>query len=185
VRWPVQAFLARLGPTLAASPGRALVVLLALASPTCSKSDGPPPVYEDAPEFSARALDGEEVELADLRGTVVLINVWATWCEPCVAELPHLADLHNELADRGFTVIGLNADVISKRLAVRRMVEHHELPYPIWLDPESQAQVAFKLRGYPTSILVDRQGKIRWRREGIIVPGDAELMPILEQALNE
>jgi thiol-disulfide isomerase/thioredoxin len=163
-----------------------LVALLALSVPACSKSDGPAPIYEDAPEFSARNLhDGEDVELKDLRGTVVLINVWATWCEPCVAELPHLADLHRELADRGFTVVGLNADVASKRLQVKRMVEAHDLPYAIWLDPKNQAQVAFKLRGYPTSILIDRQGKIRWRREGIIVPGDAELMPILEQALNE
>ncbi|MFV8756307.1 peroxiredoxin family protein [Nannocystaceae bacterium ST9] len=157
--------------------------MLALA-PAC-KSEGPPQVYEDAPEFSARTFDGETVTLADLRGTVVLINVWATWCEPCIAELPELANLHRELADRGFTVIGLNADVASKRLQVKRMAELHELPYSIWLDPKNDAQVAFELRGYPTSILIDRQGKIRWRREGVIVPGDAELMPILEQALNE
>lgn len=159
--------------------------MLALASPACSKSDQPAPTYEDAPAFSARTFDGETVELADLRGTVVLINVWATWCEPCVAELPELAELHRQLADRGFTVIGLNADIASKRLQVKRMVDAHDLPYSIWLDPKNQAQISFELRGYPTSILIDRQGKIRWRREGIIVPGDAELMPILEQALNE
>lgn len=162
-----------------------MVALLALASPACGKSNDPPATYGDAPAFSARSLDGETVELADLRGTVVLINVWATWCEPCVAELPELAELHRQLVDRGFTVIGLNADVASKRLQVRRMVEAHDLPYSIWLDPENQAQVTFQLRGYPTSILIDRQGKIRWRREGVIVPGDAELMPILEAALNE
>jgi thiol-disulfide isomerase/thioredoxin len=162
-----------------------LLALLALASPACTRSDDPSRSYEDAPTFSARSLDGETVELADLRGTVVLINVWATWCEPCVAEFPELADLHRDLAPRGFTVIGLNADVASKRLQVRRMVEEHDLPYSIWLDPKNEAQVAFKLRGYPTSILIDRQGKIRWRREGIIVPGDAELMPVLEQALLE
>ncbi len=167
------------------SSARVLVFLLALSSAACTKFDGPAPLYEDAPAFSARSLEGDDVELADLRGTVVLINVWATWCEPCVAELPHLADLHRELGDRGFTVVGLNADVASKRLAVKRMVEAHELPFPIWLDPKNDAQVAFKLRGYPTSILVDRQGKIRWRREGIIVPGDPELMPILEQALSD
>jgi peroxiredoxin len=161
------------------------LALLALASPACSKSDDPPTRYEDAPAFEARTLDGGTVELADLRGTVVLINVWATWCEPCVAELPELAELHRQLGDRGFTVIGLNTDVASKRLQVQRMVETHDLPYSIWLDPGNQASAVFGLRGFPTSILVDRQGKIRWRREGVIVPGDAELMPILEQALNE
>jgi len=162
-----------------------LAALLALTSPACSKSDPAPVAYEDAPEFSARTFDGEDVALADLRGTVVLINVWATWCEPCVAELPDLADLHRQLGERGFTVIGLNADVASKRLQVKRMVDAHDLPYSIWLDPKNQAQVAFAVRGYPTSILIDRQGKIRWRREGVILPGDPELMPILEQALAE
>lgn len=165
----------------------AFVACLALASASsaCGGKDQAAAVYEDAPAFEARNFDASVVSLADLRGTVVLINVWATWCEPCIAELPELAKLHTELEPRGFTVIGLNADVASKRLQVRRMVDQHDLPYPIWLDPKNDAQVAFKLRGYPTSILIDRQGKIRWRREGIIVPGDAELMPILEQALTE
>lgn len=163
----------------------ATLVTLVLAGVPACKSDAEPAVYDDAPKFVARNFDAKEVALADLRGTVVLLNVWATWCEPCIAELPELAKLHTELEPRGFAVIGLNVDVASKRLQVRKMVDDHDLPFPIWLDPKNQAQVAFKLRGYPTSFLIDRQGKIRWRREGIIVPGDPELMPILEQALAE
>ena len=165
-----------------------LVALLLgfVGAPACKQPERPAVGEgEPAPAFEAKTLAGEPVELDDLRGKVVLVNAWATWCEPCVAELPELRKLHLELEDRGFTVIGLNADVERKRGEVVRMAEQHELPYPIWMDPESRAQVAFKLRGYPTSVLIDREGRIRWRREGVIVPNDPELMPVLEQLLAE
>ncbi len=137
----------------------------------------------DAPKFETQALSGDQVSLAGLRGTVVLLNTWATWCKPCVRELPVLAQLHDDLGARGFTVIGLNMDVRKKLPEVRRMIAHHQLPFPIWLDFESKAQVAFKLRGYPTSLLIDREGTIRWRREGEILVNDPELMATLEQVL--
>ena len=140
---------------------------------------------QPAPVFATKALSGEEVSLAELQGQVVLLNVWATWCEPCVRELPVLAGLHDELKDQGFTVIGLNGDVRAKLPAVRNMVAAQDLPFPVWLDFESRAQVAFKLRGYPTSFLIDRKGNIRWKREGEIMANDPELMPVLEQLLAE
>ena len=138
-----------------------------------------------APDFRSRDLTGQAVALADYRGTVVLLNVWATWCDPCMRELPELARLHEQLGARGFTVVGLNADVRSKQGAVRNTVDRYELPFPIWLDPEGKAQVAFKLNGYPTSVLVDRAGTIRWRREGEILRNDPELIQRLETLLAE
>ena len=149
------------------------------------EAETPPSSLEPAPAFATRSLDGDAVSLADYTGQVVLLNTWATWCEPCVRELPELARLHTALQDKGFTVIGLNADVRSKLGAVRTMVVHHKLPFPIWLDFESQAQVAFKLRGYPTSFLIDRAGNIRWKREGEIQTNDAELGQVLETVLAE
>ena len=165
-----------------------LALLLTLsATASCSKpeAEAPPSPLEAAPAFATRSLDGDAVSLADYAGQVVLLNTWATWCEPCVRELPELARLHTALQDKGFTVIGLNADVRSKLGAVRTMVVHHKLPFPIWLDFESQAQVTFKLRGYPTSFLIDRAGNIRWKREGEIQTNDAELGQMLETVLAE
>lgn len=140
---------------------------------------------EPAPSFETKTLDGEDTSLADYRGQVVLLNVWATWCDPCVRELPELARMHDELHGKGFTVIGLNTDSRNKVGAVRAMVMRNRLPYPVWVDFESRSQVAFKLNGYPTSFLIDRQGQIRWKREGEILRNDPGLMPILEQVLAE
>jgi peroxiredoxin len=140
---------------------------------------------EAAPEFETKTLDGDDVKLADYRGQVVLLNVWATWCDPCIRELPELSRMHEQLKDKGFTVIGLNTDVRNKLGAVRTMVVHHKLKFPVWVDFESKSQVAFKLRGYPTSFLIDRQGNIRWKREGEIVKNDPELGAMLETVLAE
>lgn len=148
-------------------------------------ADGAAGEFEPAPEFETQNMRGDEVSLADYRGTVVLLNTWATWCDPCIRELPELARLHEQLEDKGFTVIGLNMDVHAKLPQVRMMVARNRLPFPIWLDPQSQAQVAFKLRGYPTSFLIDRQGNIRWRREGEIIQNDPELGAMLETVLAE
>lgn len=136
-----------------------------------------------APAFETKNLEAEEVSLEDLKGTVVLLNTWATWCEPCMRELPVLADLHRSLEPRGFTVIGLNADSRRKLVAVRKAVAHNGIPYPVWVDFENEAQVAFELNGYPTSFLIDREGNIRWQREGVIVENDPEFMRALEQLL--
>ncbi|HLT38441.1 MAG TPA: TlpA disulfide reductase family protein [Enhygromyxa sp.] len=171
-----------------ARAGLLAALLLALAGPlACKQADDQAPagINEPAPEFETKSLDGDDVSLADYRGQVVLLNVWATWCDPCIRELPELARMHEQLHDKGLTVIGLNTDTRNKRGAVRSMVMRHKLPFPVWLDVESKSQVVFKLRGYPTSFLIDRQGNIRWKREGEIIRNDPELMPILEAVLAE
>jgi peroxiredoxin len=147
--------------------------------------DSPVELGEPAPAFTTKSLDGDYVALADYRGQVVLLNVWATWCDPCIRELPELKRMHEQLHDKGFTVIGLNTDVRGKLSAVKAMVIRNQLPFPTWIDFESKSQVTFKLNGYPTSFLIDRQGNIRWKREGEILRNDPELMPILETVLAE
>lgn len=169
---------------------RLLGLLLAsslVSTSGCKKQrdEDPAGAHEVAPAFETKDLAGEAVSLADYEGQVVLLNVWATWCDPCVRELPELARMHTSLQDQRFTVIGLNTDVRSKLAKVRTTVVHHALPFPIWLDFDSKSQVAFKLRGYPTSFLIDRQGNIRWKREGEITKNDPELGAILETVLAE
>jgi peroxiredoxin len=172
-------------------PARRLLVLallLGLLPIGCERKSGDAEqagAIEPAPAFETKTLDGDDTSLADYRGQVVLLNVWATWCDPCVRELPELARMHEQLKDKGFTVIGLNTDVRNKLGAVRTMVVHHKLPFPVWVDFESKSQVAFKLRGYPTSFLIDRQGNVRWKREGEIIKNDPELGAMLETVLAE
>ena len=143
------------------------------------------PAGESLPPFAKPTLDGKRMDLEDLRGQVVLVNVWATWCEPCKKEMPELARLHREHRGEGFTVVGVSVDVARARKHVERLVDDFQLPYPILLDPESEALKVFEVDGYPTSILIGRDGTKRWRRDGIIEDGDAELAEAIATALAE
>jgi peroxiredoxin len=137
-----------------------------------------------APALVGKTLAGESFDLESLRGTVVLVNVWATWCSPCREELPELEALHREHAERGFTVIGVSVDRPAALVQVRQMVDSFALSYPIVFDPTSKAIAAWDVKGYPTSFVVDRTGTVRWRRDGLIRPDDPELTAILKLALD-
>ncbi len=111
------------------------------------------------------------------------MNVWATWCAPCREEFPELRRLHEANAASGFSVVGVSVDRRTALRAVRQMTEDFGLPYPIVFDPESAAIGPWEIRGYPTSFLVDREGTLRWRRDGIVRPDETELGSYLEAAL--
>lgn len=158
---------------------------LAAAAASCQGKPTLPANADDAPPFSGKTLDGETFDLQEHKGDVVLVNIWATWCEPCRAELPELARLHREYESRGFLVLGISADVKRLKTQVRNMVEDFELPYPIVHDWKNESVVSFKVNGYPTSFLVDRRGRIVWRRDGMVAKEDRELMGMMEAALAE
>lgn len=138
-----------------------------------------------APTLAGKTIDGERVALSDFRGQVVLVNVWATWCKPCTAELPELARLHDELSAEGFTVLGVSVDKRQMLAKVRAMVQSFELHYPNLFDPEGTAVSGWKVAGYPTSVLVGRDGTVLWRRNGMIQPDDPELSKQIEAALAQ
>ncbi len=138
-----------------------------------------------APPLQKADLRGQPYDLAKQQGKVVLVNVWATWCEPCKAELPELARLHRELGGRGFEVVAVNVDVKRKEGQVRKMASEFQLPFPVLLDPKNQTVMDWKIVGYPTSFVVGRAGDIVWRRDGMIFEHDPELGTILENALAE
>ncbi|MBX7084304.1 MAG: TlpA family protein disulfide reductase [Nannocystaceae bacterium] len=136
-----------------------------------------------APALVGKTLDGASFNLAEHRGEVVLVNVWATWCAPCREELPELRALHERLGPRGFTVVGVSEDRRAAVASVRQMAADFRLPYPIVFDPEGDAIEGWKVHGYPTSFLVDRGGAVTWRRDGIVRPQDDELGAAIEAAL--
>ncbi|MEM7154839.1 MAG: TlpA disulfide reductase family protein [Myxococcota bacterium] len=143
------------------------------------------PVGKPAPTLAGKTIDGERVALSDLRGQVVLINVWATWCKPCNKELPELARLHDDLNPKGFSVLGVSVDKRQMLQQVHVRVRQHGLHYPMLFDPEGLALSDWKITGYPTSILIGRKGNILWRRNGMIHPNDPELTKQIESALAE
>ena len=134
------------------------------------------------PEYSAMFLDGSKFELEGRRGRVVLLNLWATWCGPCRFEIPELQALHDRYASKNFEVVGVSVDE-SGIESVRDFVKEHEMTYPIVLDAEGKLVNVFQTSILPTSVVIDRNGKIVWKKLGAIMPNDEELKKAIEAAL--
>ena len=117
------------------------------------------------PAFSVTGLDGNLIASDSLRGRVVLVNVWATWCLPCRVEMPLLQSMADRHRDRGLTVIGLSVDTDSPEV-VREFLAARKVTYPVAIVDWRTLQILGGVTGYPTSFLLDREGRIRHRALG-------------------
>ena len=127
----------------------------------------PVEVDYEAPELTLLSVDGEKQALEDFLGKVILVNLWATWCPPCKAEMPTLEAFYQTHKDQGFDVIAINDGDPTE--AVEAFVDEYGLTFPVWLDPQYIAtEKAFKSLNLPSSFVIDRQGNIRLRWVGEI-----------------
>jgi thiol-disulfide isomerase/thioredoxin len=123
-----------------------------------------PPV--PAPDVAFVAADGSQHHLKDFIGHGMVINLWATWCVPCVEELPSLASLSKTLAPDDVAVLPLSSDRGGVRAVTAFYQEHGITGLPVLLDPKGAAAHAWHARGIPTSVIIDKQGRERARLEG-------------------
>jgi cytochrome c-type biogenesis protein len=137
-----------------------------------------------APPYHAAALTGDSVSLADQRGKVVLLNVWATWCHPCREEIPELRALHQRYEPRGLELIGVSVDAQGNEDGIRAFMKEFQMTYPVWHDPDERVSSRFLVVGVPATFLIDRAGILRWRKTGPIQPGDTSLANAIERALG-
>ncbi len=114
-----------------------------------------------APDFELRTFSGENVRLSDLRGQAVLVNLWATWCPPCRAEMPAIEKVYNEYKDQGFVVLAVNMTYQDTFSNVAPFAEEHGLTFPILFDETGETARAYQLRSLPSSYFIDRDGIIR------------------------
>ena len=155
------------------------------APPSSTDGDnGAVAVGSVAPDLRLTSLDGSAVSLASLRGKIVLVNLWATWCEPCRHELPVLAALHEREAADELAIVAINIDRARTSDEIADFVAKRKLPFAVWLDPDDRATAAFGASSFPINVLIDRDGVIRWRRDGAIRADDAELRTALDAALG-
>ncbi len=169
--------------TRAAWATSALLLWVSACSPDNLPS--PPRVGDPAPEFQALSLDGERtVALADYAGQTILVNLWATWCAPCRFETPYLQSVYEENQERGLMIVGVSVDSPFALDQVNDFLEEMGVTYDILLDPGSVSTDAFLPFGYPASYLIDREGVIRFAREGPIAEGDPEFLEALERTLD-
>jgi cytochrome c biogenesis protein CcmG, thiol:disulfide interchange protein DsbE len=126
------------------------------------------------PAYAVVTLDGETITAESLRGEVVLVNVWATWCGPCRVEMPLLQAMHERHGDRGFTLLGLSVDRTGPE-GVRTFLEERGITYPVAIVGSDVERAFGGVRGYPTSFLLDRQGVVRHAVIGPLAAATLEL----------
>lgn len=112
----------------------------------------------EAPDFTLPELDGGTVRLQSLRGRVVLVNFWASWCPPCLLEMPSLEQLHRHLEGSDFTVLAVSVDAGWE--PVRRFFAKHRVSFPVLLDDAGQTAERYGSFRLPDSFLVDRAGQV-------------------------
>jgi peroxiredoxin len=113
-----------------------------------------------APDFELKTPTGETIELSDLRGKAVLVNLWATWCPPCREEMQTIEKVYQEYKEQGFTVLAVNMTYQDDPLAVMPFVNEQKLTFPILLDESGHMGNANQLRSLPSSYFIRRDGII-------------------------
>ncbi len=113
-----------------------------------------------APDFELKTMAGNTVRLSDLRGQAVLVNLWATWCPPCRAEMQTLETVYNDYKDQGFTVLAVNMTSQDTFENINPFITERNLPYPILLDSNGEVAKAYQMKSLPSSFFINRDGTI-------------------------
>jgi len=136
-----------------------------------------------APTISLTDSDGHTLELSELRGKLVLVNLWATWCEPCLREMPSLERLQSRLGER-IAVLAVSEDRGGNKAVEPFIAKLGLKSVKIYIDPKSEVGHAFGARGLPTSFLIDREGKVLGRVEGAAEWDSPKILGVLEPLLS-
>lgn len=151
----------RSSPLLAAA---ALALATALPLAGLPARAAAPALQSPAPDFTLRTSDGRNLRLQELRGQVVLINFWATWCGPCREEMPLLDKLHTKYKGLGFTLLGINVDDDAQ--AGQALAAKLGVKFPVLLDTDKRVSRLYDLNSMPSTVLVDRDGRVRHLHRG-------------------
>ncbi|MFC2161787.1 TlpA family protein disulfide reductase [Acidobacteriota bacterium] len=155
-----------------------LVLLVSLVTGFLFSQENPP---EDAPDFTLTDMDGNTITLSELKGNVVFLNFWATWCTPCKKEIPFFNEAYKTHKDSGLKIIGISIDR-SKHI-VKRYLAKQEFLYPIAMGNQKFLNVYGIARAVPVTVIIDKNGKLRHK-----VIGDLEREEIekyFQELINE
>ena len=141
----------------------------------------PMEVDYSAPELTLADLEGKPESLEDYRGQVVMVNLWATWCPPCIAEIPMLQEYYEDHSADGFVMLGIDSQ--EKPDVVAAYIEKTGVTYPIWADEKGEAGRAFSSMSLPASFIIDRDGTVRLAWTGAVSRTVLEkyVTPIIEE----
>jgi DsbE subfamily thiol:disulfide oxidoreductase len=161
------------------------ILAVAATLGACTGASGPQ-IGDRVPDFVLPRLDGKVQQLSNYRGKVVMLNLWATWCPPCIAEMPLLNELANDYAGQGLSIVGIAGDENADD--VHDFVQETPLGFDVLLDPHGAVGTEYGITGYPETFLIDREGKLLAKFIGPLPsPGGRptpELVRTIKQALG-
>lgn len=137
---------------------------LSRVPPAATTGGAPPPSPREgfsAPDFTLDLLGGGQVSLSELRGQVVMVNLWASWCPPCRAEMPAIESVYRAYKDLGLVVLGVNTTFQDSQADAAAFIQGFGLTFPIPLDRDGSVSRRYQLRGLPSTYFIDRRGVIR------------------------
>jgi len=136
-----------------------------------------------APDFTLRSAEGGNLRLGEMRGRVVLVNFWATWCGPCKVEMPHLNRIYEKYRSAGFVLLGVNIDDDPRQASA--LATRMGLKFPVLFDTDKAVTRRYALDSMPGTVLIDRDGKVRHvhkgYREGVEATYDAQIRALVKE----
>ena len=139
-------------------------------------------IGRDAIAFALEDLDGNRVDLQSLKGKVALLDFWASWCGPCVAELPHIEKLHRDFKDRGLVVLGVNNEDV---VVAREFVKRKGYTFTTLFDEGSEVTRKYRVSGIPQVFIIDREGIVKWHALGYGPGKEFDLRNAVEKVLKD
>lgn len=141
------------------------------------------PELGQARDFTLKDSNGVTVSLAQMKGQVVLLNFWASWCGPCREELPALNALHKQFKGQAFSVLGVNID--KNTASAIRLLQHIPVQFPILMDTQNEVAQLYEVKTIPTTFIIDRAGRLRFMHLGFRQGGELLYEKEVAQLLSE
>jgi cytochrome c biogenesis protein CcmG/thiol:disulfide interchange protein DsbE len=163
--------------------GAAWIVLSANTTNASTNNTSAPQAGFAAPDFTLKTPDGEEYTLSELKGNAVLVNLWATWCPPCRAEMPAIEKMYQEYKDQGFIVLAVDMTYQDNPANVIPFTQQYGLTFPVLLEETGDVAALYQLRSLPSSYFINRAGVI----QEVVIGGpmsEALLRTRIEQILK-
>lgn len=159
------------------------IILLTLVFIFTSTAGWAASVSGPAPNFTLKSLDGKNVKLSELAGNVVLINFWASWCGPCLQEMPLLNAIHKKYEPLGFTVLGVNVEENSAN--AKAFLADRGVDFPVLLDTKNKVSKLYDVIAMPTTVVVDRDGNMRFLHKGYKAGDENEYRKMVKKLVRE
>jgi len=147
---------------------------------TCSPKDQAQ-TQTDSNDFTLPSLDGEDITLSKLKGHVILIDFWATWCPPCRKSIPVFIDLYNKYHEKGFTVLGISRE---DKSVLEKFRDEIGIPYPLLIDNNGISK-KYQVQAIPTIVIFDKNGKVRKTQVGFAPELEAGFDLLIDSLLSE